>query len=243
MQRTALVVDDSKSARFALRRHLESHAYAVETADCAQEAYRLVQVQRPDLIFLDHIMPGIDGFAAMRQLKQDPITATIPIVICSSNEGHAFIAEARDQGATDVLPKPPTPEHLHRLLASLALQEREQEIAASLSAAELSDALDDRDGLLDAEPAASTTDVLATTLAEPEREHPPEPEPDSNGATAPSALEAEVQALRAHVVALEHRLDTELVAMRAQFTRELEDAGRKALAVFAQRLLKSCERD
>src|SRR3546814_18488249 len=86
MERTALVVDDSKSARFALRRHLEGHAFKVETADCAQEAYRLVQAQRPDLIFLDHIMPGIDGFAAMRPFKQDPATDTIQVVICRSEE-------------------------------------------------------------------------------------------------------------------------------------------------------------
>lgn len=230
MERTALVVDDSKSARFALRRHLESHAYKVETADSAQEAYRLVQAQRPDLIFLDHIMPGIDGFAAMRQLKQDPATAAIPVVICSSNEGEAFISEARDQGAADVLPKPPTPEHLHRLLASIALQEREHEIAASLSAAELSDTHDDSDGLLDPEPhvPATTIDVLDTTLIEPD-------------ATTPSpSLAAEVQALRTRVGELEQRLDTELAAMRAQFARELEDAGRKALEQFAQHLLKSC---
>lgn len=233
MERTALVVDDSKSARFALRRHLENHAYKVETADCAQEAYRLVQAQRPDLIFLDHIMPGVDGFAAMRQLKQDPATAAIPVVICSSNEGDAFIAEARDQGAADVLPKPPTPEHLHRLLASIALQEREQEIAASLSAAELSDALDDSDGLLDTgqDAPAITIDVLATTPA------------DADATIPPSALSAEVQALRARVSELEQRLDTELAAMRAQFARELEDAGRKTLEQFAQRLLKSCSVD
>src|SRR3546814_12620483 len=87
MERTALVVDDSKSARFALRRHLEGHAFKVETADCAQEAYRLVQVQRPHLIFLDHIIPGSDGFAAMRHFKQVPATAPFPGVICSSNEG------------------------------------------------------------------------------------------------------------------------------------------------------------
>src|SRR3546814_10950181 len=96
----------------------------------------LFRSQRPDLIFLDHIMPGIDGFAAMRQFKQDPATATIPVVICSSNEGDAFISEARDQGAVDVLPKPPTPEHLHRLLASIDLQEREQDIQATPHAAQ-----------------------------------------------------------------------------------------------------------
>lgn len=239
MERTALVVDDSKSARFALRRHLESHAFKVETADCAQEAYRLVKAQRPDLIFLDHIMPGIDGFAAMRQFKHDPATAAIPVVICSSNEGDAFIAEARDQGAADVLPKPPNPEQLHRLLNSIALQEREQEIEASLTAAQLNDAADESDGLLDAEPAASAAmDLLATTLAEPAVDTPAEA-----AESKPSALETEVRALQARVNELEQRFDAEMTALRAQFTRELEDAGRKALEQFAQSLLKSCAAD
>src|SRR3546814_9333556 len=93
----------------------------------------------------------------MRQFKQDPATATIPVGICSSNEGDAFISEARDQGAVDVLPKPPTPEHLHRLLASIALQEREQEIEASLSAAQLSDDQGESEALLDLESDTPTT--------------------------------------------------------------------------------------
>jgi CheY-like chemotaxis protein len=217
MERTALVVDDSKSARFALRRHLESHAFKVDTADSAQDAYRIVHEQRPDLIFLDHIMPGIDGFEAMRQFKQNPETAAIPIVICSSNEGDAFIAEARDQGAADVLPKPPTPEHLRRLLMSIELQEREQEIEASLSAAQDPDPVDDNHVLRDDDSPAP----VATTAEVP----------------APSA---ELRALQARIDMLEQRLDRELAELRAQFTRELENAERKSLERFAQALLQAC---
>lgn len=225
MERTALVVDDSKSARFALRRHLESHAFKVDTADSAQDAYRIVNEQRPDLIFLDHIMPGIDGFEAMRRLKQDPQTAAIPIVICSSNEGEAFIAEARDQGAADVLPKPPTQEHLQRLLMSIALREREQEIEASLSAAQAAEPVDDSHVLRDDDQPAPAADVLAAA-------------PPAQDAPLPPS--AELQALQTRIEALEQRFDRELAELRAQFARELEHAERKALERVAQTLLQAC---
>lgn len=118
-ERVALVVDDSRSARFALRKYLEGHAFIVDTADSARAAYAWLQNQRADLIFLDHVMPGEDGFTALRHLKADPQTATIPVVICSSNEGSAFVAEARSQGAVDVLTKPPSPEQLQRVLRQI----------------------------------------------------------------------------------------------------------------------------
>lgn len=219
MQRTALVVDDSKSARFALRRHLEGHAFKVDTADSAEEAYRFVQSQRPDLIFLDHIMPGVDGFEALRQLKQDPATAAIPIVICSSNEGEAFVAEARDQGAADVLPKPPTPAHLQRVLASIEQQSSQQEIEASLAAAAAApEALDDGSGLLDATPAEAPPGAAAA-------------------AAVPPQAAAQIAALEARVAALEARLEQEIAALR----READEAGRKALEQLAQRLLQALQ--
>lgn len=117
--KTALIVDDSRSARFALRRHLEHHAYTVDTAESAEEAYQFLKAHRPEVIFLDHVMPGTDGFTALQHIKQDPETGTIPVVICSSNEGVDFNAEAMAKGATDVLQKPPTPEQLTRVLENL----------------------------------------------------------------------------------------------------------------------------
>lgn len=117
--KTALVIDDSKSARFALRRHLEHHAYQVDTAESAEEAYALLKRHHPQVIFLDHVMPGTDGFTALSQLKSDPETDSIPVVICSSNEGADFTAEARAKGAIGVLQKPPTPEQLVQVLDNL----------------------------------------------------------------------------------------------------------------------------
>jgi len=118
-ERTALVVDDSRSARFALRRHLEHLAYKVDTAESAEEAYLFLKNHQPAVIFLDHVMPGTDGFTALRHIKADPQTVTIPVIICSSNEGADFSAEARLQGASDVLQKPPTPEQLSNVLEHL----------------------------------------------------------------------------------------------------------------------------
>jgi len=119
MNKTALVVDDSKSARFALRKFLEGFNYKVETAESANDAYRILGGTLPEVIFLDHIMPGTDGFEALRVLKADARTAEVPVVICSSNEGEDFVAQAKARGASDVLQKPPSPEHLAGVLANL----------------------------------------------------------------------------------------------------------------------------
>jgi CheY-like chemotaxis protein len=117
--KTALVVDDSKSARFALRRFLENHYYKVETAEGAEESYNLLKQYRPDVIFLDHVMPGIDGLSALRHIKSNPATEDLQVVICSSNEGEDFERQAQDGGAAGVLHKPPSAEQLARILNHL----------------------------------------------------------------------------------------------------------------------------
>ena len=120
MSKTALVVDDSKSARFALRKFLEGFNYKVETAESASDAYRILGGMLPEVIFMDHIMPGTDGFEALRVLRSEARTAEVPVVICSSNEGEDFIAQAKARGASDVLQKPPSPEQLAGVLANLS---------------------------------------------------------------------------------------------------------------------------
>lgn len=117
--RSALVIDDSKSARFALRRYLENHSYSVDTAESAETAFNYLKDHHPEVIFLDHVMPGVDGFDVLNSIKNDPRTIDIPVVICSSNEGDAFTQEARFKGAADVLPKPPSPQQLAKVLGSL----------------------------------------------------------------------------------------------------------------------------
>lgn len=129
--KTALIVDDSKSARFALRRYLEGQQYNVVAVESAAEAMGFLATHRPEVIFLDHVMPGTDGFEALRILKADPDLAAIPVVICSSSEGPGFNARARVAGASGVLQKPPHPEQLTRILQSIATSAAVVEMPAS----------------------------------------------------------------------------------------------------------------
>jgi CheY-like chemotaxis protein len=101
----ALVVDDSKSARAFLSRILERHEIAVDAADSAEAAIDYLTRHKPDVIFMDHMMPGMDGFQAVQFIKNDPRTCAIPILMYTSQEGDLYLGQARALGAAGVLPK------------------------------------------------------------------------------------------------------------------------------------------
>jgi CheY-like chemotaxis protein len=103
--RRALVVDDSKSARAFLTRILERYELAVDGVESAEQAIEYLTIQRPDVIFMDHLMPGMDGFQAVQAIKNNPRTATIPIMMYTSQEGELYLSQARALGAIGVLPK------------------------------------------------------------------------------------------------------------------------------------------
>jgi CheY-like chemotaxis protein len=111
-----LLVDDSKSARYALRLQLQRHGAVVETADSAETALARVKEEQPDAVFMDQTMPGMNGFEALDVLKSSPQTARIPVVMCTPSEDPEFIALARRKGALDVLSKSPKEEELPSLL-------------------------------------------------------------------------------------------------------------------------------
>jgi CheY-like chemotaxis protein len=101
----ALIVDDSRSARLFLARILEKHELDVDSVDSAEAAIGYLAGRRPDVIFMDHQMPGMDGFQAVQAIKNDPRTATIPIMMYTSQEGEVYLGQARALGAVGVLPK------------------------------------------------------------------------------------------------------------------------------------------
>jgi CheY-like chemotaxis protein len=100
-----LVVDDSKSARAFLSRILERHEISVDAAESAEAAIDYLTRNRPDVIFMDHMMPGMDGFQAVQSIKNNPRTAAIPILMYTSQEGDLYLGQARALGAEGVLPK------------------------------------------------------------------------------------------------------------------------------------------
>ncbi|VAW75665.1 hypothetical protein MNBD_GAMMA14-598, partial [hydrothermal vent metagenome] len=120
-QKRALVVDDSKSARLVLRRMLEKYGLIVDTVESAPEALEFLISNRPDAIFMDHMMPGMDGFEAVRAIKDNPQTATIPVMMYTSKGGDLYIGQARALGAVGVLPKTVAPAELFESLKRIGL--------------------------------------------------------------------------------------------------------------------------
>lgn len=120
-EKCALIVDDSRSARVFLERMLTAHALQVDSADSAEAALEYLAEHRPDVIFMDHMMPGMDGFEAVQAIKDNPATATIPIMMYTSQEGELYVGQARALGAVGVLPKQIEPVEVSRVLQSLRL--------------------------------------------------------------------------------------------------------------------------
>ena len=87
----ALIVDDSKSARLFLARVLENYDIDVDSAESAEAAIDYLGSNRPDVIFMDHLMPGMDGLQAVQAIKNNPLTATIPIMMYTSQEGELYL--------------------------------------------------------------------------------------------------------------------------------------------------------
>jgi len=119
VSKTALIVDDSRSARVVLKKMLETHALAVDTVESAEDALAYLSGNRPDVIFMDHLMPGMDGFEAVAAIKNNPDTATIPIMMYTSQEGEVYVGQARALGAVGVLPKQVEPVEVSKVLQSL----------------------------------------------------------------------------------------------------------------------------
>src|ERR1044071_7801879 len=130
----ALIVDDSKSARVFLARILEKYEIDVDNAENAEAAIEYLGSHRPDVIFMDHMMPGMDGFQAVQAIKNNPRTATIPILMYTSQEGELYLGQARALGALGVLPKQIRPADVTNVLAQLHLYERRSAAATEVGA-------------------------------------------------------------------------------------------------------------
>src|SRR6202034_2869393 len=120
-RKRALVVDDSKSARVILSRMLEKYDIEVDMAKAAEQAIEYLKHNRPDAIFMDHLMPGMDGLQAVQAIKGNPQTAMIPIMMYTSQEGELYVGQARALGAMGVLPKQVRPVDVSKVLYELHL--------------------------------------------------------------------------------------------------------------------------
>lgn len=107
-----LVVDDTPMYLDQITQILTAQSFEVITATTGKDAFEKAKINRPDLIFMDIIMPDMDGFAACRQLTKDCVTKEIPITFVSSKDSEADRVWAELQGAKGYITKPYTAEQI-----------------------------------------------------------------------------------------------------------------------------------
>lgn len=117
--KSALIVDDSKSARLILQRLLNSMNIQTESVDNAESALQFLDTNHPDIIFMDHMMPGMNGLEAIQIIKANPNTSRIPVIMCTSEEDKDYLNIARSCGASGVLPKPADQNAIMDIIAKL----------------------------------------------------------------------------------------------------------------------------
>ncbi|HYD77733.1 response regulator [Ramlibacter sp.] len=104
--RKILVVDDSKTELVFLSDLLQKNGFAVKTAENAEDAMRRLEEDQPDLILMDVVMPGQNGFQLTRAIARDPQYAAIPIILCTSKNQETDRVWGMRQGARDYITKP-----------------------------------------------------------------------------------------------------------------------------------------
>lgn len=114
-----LVVDDSKTELMYMTDLLQKKGMQVRTAENADEAMRRLSEERPDLILMDVVMPGKNGFQLTRAISRDPKYADVPIIICTSKDQETDRVWGMRQGARGYITKPVDPTELQAKIDAL----------------------------------------------------------------------------------------------------------------------------
>ncbi|WP_305072283.1 response regulator transcription factor [Propionivibrio sp.] len=117
--KTVLVVDDSPTERHVLVELLSRNGYQVITAENGEEGIEKARRELPDLILMDVVMPGLNGYQATRTLTRDDTTKHIPIIVCTSKGQETDRIWGLRQGALDYIVKPVNGEDLLAKIAAL----------------------------------------------------------------------------------------------------------------------------
>ena len=111
-----LVVDDEQDVREVVKTTLQENGYQVVEAADGIEGYAAAAdaalAEKPDLIILDIMMPGLDGYEVLSRLRKDPETLAIPVVVLTAYAGLEEVSKAISLGAVEVISKPCKPEEI-----------------------------------------------------------------------------------------------------------------------------------
>ncbi|MCF3192689.1 MULTISPECIES: twitching motility response regulator PilH [Pseudomonas] len=107
-----LIVDDSPTEMYKLTGMLEKHGHEVLKAENGADGVALARLEKPDVVLMDIVMPGLNGFQATRQLTKDPETGNIPVIVVTTKDQETDMVWAQRQGAKGYLTKPVDEEQL-----------------------------------------------------------------------------------------------------------------------------------
>lgn len=114
-----LIVDDSPTELYQLKAMLEKHGHKVYTAENGADGVALCRAEKPDIVLMDIVMPGLNGFQATRQLSKGADTSHIPVLIVTTKDQETDRVWGMRQGAKDYLTKPIREEVLVKTLSSV----------------------------------------------------------------------------------------------------------------------------
>lgn len=114
-----LVVDDSPTERHFMVDLLTKNGYNVVIAENGEDGIAKAKVEKPDLILMDVVMPGLNGYQATRTLTRDDTTKSIPVILCTSKGQETDKIWGLRQGANDYLVKPVNPDELLNKIKAL----------------------------------------------------------------------------------------------------------------------------
>ena len=117
--KSILVVDDQVDNLLLVTRYLAKQGYATHTAASGEEALAKIMAEPPDLVLLDVIMPGLDGYEVCRRLKNSPATILIPVILVSTLDTKTDRLRGLKVGADEFLSKPVNAEELMLRVRSL----------------------------------------------------------------------------------------------------------------------------
>ncbi|GMU51222.1 MAG: hypothetical protein AMXMBFR33_03680 [Candidatus Xenobia bacterium] len=104
--RKVLVVDDDEHILRSLAQYLELEEFSVKTASGGAEALALVESERPDLVVLDVMMPEMDGFEVLENLRRKPETEKLPVIMLTARDQHQDVLKGYQMGVSSYMVKP-----------------------------------------------------------------------------------------------------------------------------------------
>jgi two-component system alkaline phosphatase synthesis response regulator PhoP len=122
-----LIVEDEEDVLELIRYNLQKNGYRTDAASTGPIALSMAEVVKPDLILLDLMLPGFDGLEVCRNLKKDPKTSAIPIIMVTAKGTEADIVAGLEMGAADYIPKPFSPRVLLARIGAVLRRNRAAE--------------------------------------------------------------------------------------------------------------------